>query len=116
MVEEDILCEIDSILDKLINNAKHLADISMHSLSEKEILDHQKTQDSLLSHLLYMDNKYLKTIKKPNKKEASIQKKLKDFERLNQRFIKNVIANNSIVQFDKIKKKKKKPNKKKTTI
>ena len=89
MFAKEVLNEMDATLDQLIQNAKALQGVDMQYLSEIEIDAFQKTQESLLHHLLHMDEVFetkSKSLRIPNKKSASykIQEKLKHFEQLKQ--------------------------------
>jgi hypothetical protein len=55
MVGEEIFSEIDTTLDQLIKNAEAMCDAEVKELSEAEIDGFQKTQESLIHHLLHMD-------------------------------------------------------------
>jgi hypothetical protein len=55
MIAEEILTEIDATLEQLIRNAQTLQGVSISDLSETEIDAFQKTQESLLHHLMHMD-------------------------------------------------------------
>ncbi len=55
MLGEDILNEIDGTLDQLIRNAEAIESVDLKDLNETEIEAFQKTQESLLQHLIYMD-------------------------------------------------------------
>lgn len=95
MFGEEILMEIDSTLDQLIRNAEAIQNVEMRDLSETEITAFQKTQESLLHHLLYMDQ-FLetkrKTLRLQDKRSASykIQEKLLKFEKLKSKYSKNL--------------------------
>lgn len=87
MVGEEILLEIDETLDQLIRNAEAIVDVDFKSLSETEIDAFQKTQESLLQHLIHMDE-FLVTkrnsLKLQSRRSASfnIQEKLLRFEKM----------------------------------
>ena len=55
MVGMEILIEIDATLDRLICNAEAIRHVSLTELSELELAAFQKTQESLLHHLLHLD-------------------------------------------------------------
>jgi hypothetical protein len=87
MIGEEILLEIDSTLDRLIRNAEAMQTISFDELSEIEADAFQKTQESLLHHLIYMD-RCLETktqnlrIEGKKSARAQIQEKKQKFEKL----------------------------------
>lgn len=88
MFGEEILLEIDTTLDQLIKNAETMQKVELKELSETEIDAFQKTQESLLQHLLHMDQ-FLETKRKnlriPDTRSAGvkIQEKRARFEKLN---------------------------------
>lgn len=89
MFSEEILCEIDLTLDRLIENIAAMKDVT---LLKEEIEIFQKKQENLLQHLIHMDKlleEKSKTLKIPNheQRKLSINKKLSKFEILNSKFI-----------------------------
>ena len=52
---KDLVGEIDQTIDQLIENAKVLHMISSETLYEEEMLALAKTQESLIAHLIHMD-------------------------------------------------------------
>lgn len=92
MIGEDLLLEIDTTIDRLIENAeamegKELSDLEKHFL--------EKTQESLLAHMLHADQRLAEKrsrLKKPNPKIAryQIQEKLFRFTQMNKDFVKNL--------------------------
>ena len=56
MFAEDILLEIDRTLEHLICNAETLQGVDFEDLNEEEIDAFQKTQESLIHHLMNMDH------------------------------------------------------------
>lgn len=58
MVGEEILQEIESTLDQLICNAEAIQGIELETLQEVELSAFEKTQESLLEHLLHMDRSF----------------------------------------------------------
>jgi hypothetical protein len=95
MIGEEILLEIDTTLDQLIQNAETIQNVELKELSETEVNAFQKTQESLLQHLLHMDQ-FLETKRKnlriQDKRSAGfkIQEKLLKFEKLNTLCHKNI--------------------------
>ena len=90
----DILADMDATLDQLIRNAEVLRSVSIKSLEEKEIEALQKTQDSLLAHLVHMDqllNKEKVTSSLPQREvNLAIKQKISHFGKLHTRLLKNV--------------------------
>jgi hypothetical protein len=110
MIGEEILSDIDTTLDKLIENAESISGVNLSNISKEEIDAFQKTQESLLAHLISMDQMLetkRKTLKNPNKKSVNyqIQQKLIKFKDANNGFVKNMSKNLGIVQVKKPKRK-----------
>jgi hypothetical protein len=89
---EEILAAIDLTLDQLVRNAEALLPIQM--VEEIEIEALQKTQESLLSHLLHMSDhlnqKERRGSKHKNRAARALQKKMDHFSQLNARLIRDV--------------------------
>jgi hypothetical protein len=97
MVGEEILLEIDGTLDQLIRNAEVIEKVDLKDLSENEIDAFQKTQESLLQHLIHMDQFLVQkrnSLKLQDKRSASykIQDKLLKFEKMKTSYHKNLSA------------------------
>jgi DNA gyrase/topoisomerase IV subunit A len=93
MVNADILLEIDTTLDQLICNAKAIDNVRLNDLTDTELDAFQKTQESLLQHLLHMDQRLedkREELKIPSRKSTRIQTKRKAFERLDSTYQKSV--------------------------
>ena len=52
---KDLIYEIDQTIDQLIHNAKVLETIASQSCYEEELNALEKTQESLIAHLIHMD-------------------------------------------------------------
>jgi hypothetical protein len=95
MFGEDVLIEIDTTLDQLIQNAELIQNVELKELSETEITAFQKTQESLLHRLLHLDQ-FFETRKLDQKifhKKSGrykIQEKLLKFEKLKKEYKKNL--------------------------
>jgi len=57
MAAEEILIEIDATLDQLIRNAEAIGKVDIDELSLMEIEAFQKTQESLIQHLVHTDER-----------------------------------------------------------
>jgi len=95
MFGEEILTEIDSTLDQLIQNAELIQNTNLDELSETEIEGFQKMQESLIQHLIHMDQHLeakRKNLKVLNKRSSSyqIQEKFVKFEKLKSEYHKNI--------------------------
>lgn len=89
---ESILAEIDATLDQLIQNAKSIQEISLKQLQTHEIDALQKTQESLLAHLIHMD-KLLDKDQKKTLQETNLKEKVLQYHRLNQQMMKQMVGN-----------------------
>ena len=52
---DDVLAEIDTTIDQLLENAKALKKISSKTSYQEEVSALEKTQESLIAHLIHMD-------------------------------------------------------------
>lgn len=88
MFATKILLEIDKTLDQLIQNAEAIQTADLDTLSEIEIDAFRKTQESLVHHLLYMDEHF------SHQRAAShtLQTKRKKFETLKKSYHKKLAA------------------------
>jgi hypothetical protein len=87
MIGQEILIEIDATLDQLIRNAEVIQNVNIQELSVEEVEAFQKTQESLIHHLLHMDRCFeakKQDLSIPNKKGSTyqIQEKRRKFEQL----------------------------------
>lgn len=53
--QKDLICEIDQTIDQLIENAKVIETIAANTCYEHELYALEKTQESLIAHLIHMD-------------------------------------------------------------
>lgn len=106
MAGEEIYMEIESTIDQLIENAEAMNKASKTELTQMEVDAFQNTQESLIAHLLYMDQtleKKREEIKVPNEKSISykLKKKMTKFEELNKEFIHHLSESMPIIHFQK---------------
>ena len=92
MVGEDILIEIDGTINSLIKNAEIIQNSFINDLSQVELDAFQNTQESLLQHLLTMDQYLVEkkdSLKKPLKNlgNLSLRTKLLRFEKMRKSYI-----------------------------
>lgn len=105
MKENDLLKDMETDLDQLIENAKAMKN-ACFAVSIIEINAFQKTQESLLAHLLSTEM-LLKKKKQEGKmtvaleREEKAQKKLRQFQLLNKKFIQSIVSQKQIVHFTK---------------
>jgi hypothetical protein len=71
MENAEIVQNIDTTLDQLILNAEVLSDAELNSLTDTELDAFQKTQESLMQHLLQMDQ--MLEQRPQDKRSATIQ-------------------------------------------
>ncbi len=91
MQDVEIVQNIDTTLDQLIRNAEVLCNAELQKLSDTELDAFQKTQESLLQHLLQMDQILEK--KKTQDKRLSIvqiREKRKRFDSLSSQYKKSL--------------------------
>jgi hypothetical protein len=88
---EEILADIDSTLDRLIENADVIKCVSLDTLYTSEVEALQKTQESLLARLVHM-NDLLKGEKKETDTESfgSIEEKMVRYGKLNAQMISRI--------------------------
>lgn len=106
MAGEEIYIEIESTIDQLIENAQSMNNASKGELTQIEIDAFQNTQESLLAHLIYMDQmleKKREEIKIPNEKSISskLRRKMLKFEELNKEFVHHLSDSMNIIHFHK---------------
>lgn len=73
MVDPKIIREIDKTLDQLIENAEAISNTDVQSLSDSELFAFQQRQESLLHHLLSVDQFMAKTQSPHNPRTACAQ-------------------------------------------
>ena len=89
MLSFELVDQIGQTLDQLIENATAVHDVSFENLSDAEKEAFDKTQESLIAHLLFMDKK-LEEKREQNKKinkrscRYKIEEKLSTFQKLDQ--------------------------------
>lgn len=96
---KDLFEEIDETINMLIENAKVLDDISGADFYKEEIIALEKTQESLLAHLIHMDEilkKKDKSIYQEPLSKAHLEGKLGKSGYLNKVFVKKEILKNSL--------------------
>jgi hypothetical protein len=75
---EDILTEIDSTIDQLLENGKALKKISLKPSYQEEMLALEKTQESLIAHLMHLDEMLKKKDRVYTKQEPLLTSKVHD--------------------------------------
>lgn len=86
---EKILADIDSTLDQLIRNAQLLRTVSIKTVPENEVEALHKTQESLMAHLIHMDE-LLEGKKVQKLKHENFGQKIQQFSRMNAKLMENV--------------------------
>lgn len=82
MVGEELYQAIDQTLDQLIKNAETIAHVDLADLTETELDAFQKTQESLLHHLLHIDAKLAEKKAKARIASPLLQQKRQRFDAL----------------------------------
>lgn len=95
MVGEEILSKMDKTLDQLMINAEALQLSSHFEISDFEIEAMQKIQQSLLSHLIYLDKDLEEKAKKSRRlhnhsARKHIYLKLQKYQKLNGEIIQSI--------------------------
>ena len=92
MQDLEIIQNIDITLDQLIRNAEVFSKAELQELSDTELDAFQKTQESLLQHLLQMDQILEKKNKPQDKRSATVQirEKRQHFEKLKSHYNPNL--------------------------
>lgn len=113
---DEVLQFMNDVLDKLIDNAEKLNELSVQKIAEEELIALQEVQERLFNELLEADetlnNEYPETKQLPfTKVHQEVNKKLDTFQELNQTFIENLKATHGIIQFENEPPKKPKPHK-----
>jgi hypothetical protein len=103
---EALIAQMESVLHKLIANAKQLNETVLHSFSEDDLLTLQSEQTELMDQLVEVDESVNKACNNNLKKAnvaawGRIQDQLDDFEALNNEFINNLSLRAGVIQFDK---------------
>lgn len=92
----DVLAEIDTTLEKLVGNAELIRKVGTSTLSVVEIESFQKTQESLLSHLVFLDDLLEEkrgSLPGPYKTTRyKIQEKLLHFSKINKEVVGNLAS------------------------
>lgn len=74
----DILEEIDTTIDQLLENAKALKKISLNSSYQEEFLALEKTQESLIAHLIHLDEMLKKKDRASTRQEPLLNSNVHD--------------------------------------
>ncbi len=88
MQNVEIVQNIDTTLDQLIRNAEVLSQAELKDLSDTELDAFQKTQESLLQHLLQMDQILAQKHPPQDKRSATVQirEKRQRFDKLKSQY------------------------------
>jgi hypothetical protein len=88
MQNREIVQNIDTTLDQLIRNAEVISRAELKDLSDTELDAFQKTQESLLQHLLQMDQILAEKQKPQDKRSATLQirEKRQRFDQLKSKY------------------------------
>lgn len=94
--------QMDVLLAELVDVAAQLRDMSLQTLSEKEVAPLQKRQDKLLAELEKVDQQLHEDCGDDFKKHPhpNIHNQLQKFQQLNKEFIENLNASHGLIQFE----------------
>lgn len=94
--------QMDLLLAKLVDVAAQLRDMSLQTISEKEVAPLQKKQDMLLAELETIDQQLHQQYGEEFKKHphSNIHDQLEKFQQLNKEFIANLSARHGLIQFE----------------
>jgi tRNA A37 N6-isopentenylltransferase MiaA len=113
---EVILLEMEAVLQKLVENAERLKEISQQVISKQELEPLQKKQEEIVANLKKLDDDFKKVHPHPTENlhpeiMRRIEQKLREFQQLNAKFIENLTASKGVIQFDQTPEEKKKKTK-----
>jgi hypothetical protein len=90
------------LLDRLIDLAKELRDISTHAIAEEELSPLQQQQEDILKQLAKLDavlnTKYASKL--TPEIHAELHAKLQEFQDLNKEYIHNLNTTHGLIQFE----------------
>lgn len=102
---EQVLGEIESLLDQLIDSAQKLLTVSQQVMEEEELTNLQKDQEALLEKLIEKDAEFHKfsniTQEKLLPRRLKIDEKIDHFQKLNSEFVDNISSAHGVIQFKK---------------
>ena len=99
-----IIAEMDSVLDQLIEMAEHMKELSQQVIAEKEVMTLQKKEQDLINKLIELDMSYQKiaihlSAEERGEFQNKIETKLSKFQQLNTKFIENIAAGRGLIHF-----------------
>jgi len=94
--------DLENMIDQLLRIAKQLNEASLHLASKETLGPIQKKQQELLRQLdcAYQEYRKLAEMDPENEAIERVSKKLKEFQLLNESFIKNIASSHEMINFD----------------
>lgn len=94
--------QMDLLLAKLVDVAAQLRDMSLQTISEREVAPLQKKQNALLADLEKIDQQLHQECGEEFKRHphSNIHYQLEKFQQLNKEFIENLNASHGLIQFE----------------
>ena len=99
---EHSVSEIDKLFDMLIAVAGKLADVSLQTISENDILSLQSQQEDLLNRIAVIDQYLQSNYKREilSTVHDRFHAKLEEFQKLNKKFIGTLSSTYGLIQFE----------------
>jgi hypothetical protein len=101
---EQVLKEMESLLDKLVETARSLLKFSRQVIVEEDLFRLQQEQEILLEKLFQKDHEFHELPKMVQKElmpqRLKINEKIDQFQQLNAEFIQNINESRGLIQFD----------------
>lgn len=99
--KRELESKLNLALEHLLGNARELLEVSKSSLSGEELEDLQVRQEELLQDVIDADRAFQESWGKEEPEPlASIQRKLKHFQELNEAFVKNLSIRQGIINME----------------
>lgn len=99
----EILRKMNALLKEILSNAQELEKLSSKVISEKEVIPLQQKQELLINELTKLDanlqKEFPQALTKDSKEKQAIHEKLREFQKLNRKFIENLKLSPGLIQF-----------------
>lgn len=100
---DKIVDEMEALLDKLVESAQKLLELSKHEIDEDELNRLQEEQEMLLTALVQKDEDFHQLPKAAQEKQMprriEIDEKINHFQELNANFVENINAAHGLIKF-----------------
>lgn len=102
---EQVLSEMETLLDSLVETAKNLLKLSQQVIAEDDLFRLQQEQENLLEKLVHKDEEFHEFPKMVQEglmsERLKINEKIDQFQQLNAEFIQNINESHGLIKFDK---------------